>query len=166
MPCSLTFLITPTSGISTFSKFFIKNQKEFFTVLIKEIVQTIHMQCERLIKMIKSWYLHVREETMAPARMVTFIEEHASSCDICLQDPDLKEEISRITELILPESKIPKAVRQKSSVDDEVEDEDEDTDKDETDVDDKNVEDEPDDPIDDDGEEEEDLNLDDDAKVL
>ena len=79
------------------------------------------MQCERLIKMIKSWYIHVRDETMAPARMISFIEEHAISCDICRQDPDLKDEISRITELVLPESKIPKAVRQKSSLEDDTE---------------------------------------------
>ena len=72
------------------------------------------MQCERLVTMIKSWYLHVRDETMAPARMVSFIEQHAERCEICLQDPDLKEEIAKITELVLPESKIPKAVRQKT----------------------------------------------------
>lgn len=72
------------------------------------------MQCERLVTMIKSWYLHVRDETMAPARMVSFMEQHAERCEICLQDSDLKEEIARITELVLPESKIPKAVRQKT----------------------------------------------------
>lgn len=49
---------------------------------------------------------------MAPARMVGFIEEHARTCDLCLNDPDLQEEIAKITELVLPESKIPKAVRQ------------------------------------------------------
>ena len=48
---------------------------------------------------------------MAPARMVSFIEKHAAECDICLEDPDLQEEIEKITEMILPESKIPKAVR-------------------------------------------------------
>ena len=69
------------------------------------------MQCERLIKQIKAWYIHVSNETMAPARMVSFIEKHAAECDICLQDPDLQEEIEKITEMILPESKIPKAVR-------------------------------------------------------
>jgi hypothetical protein len=69
------------------------------------------MQCERLIKQIKAWYIHVSNETMAPARMVSFIEKHATECDICLQDPDLQEEIEKITEMILPESKIPKAVR-------------------------------------------------------
>ena len=123
------------------------------------------MQCERLLKMIKSWYLHVREETMAPARMVAFIEEHAVSCDICRQDPDLKEEISKITELILPESKIPKAVRQKNSEEDkpveEVESDDE-QDVNADNVDDENVDDESKDLLDEDGEEEEALDLDDD----
>jgi len=69
------------------------------------------MQCERLIKQIKGWYIHVSNETMAPARMVSFIQKHAAECDICLDDPDLQEEIEKITEMILPESKIPKAVR-------------------------------------------------------
>ena len=73
------------------------------------------MQCERLIKQIKSWYIHVKDETMAPARMVSFIEQHIDTCDICLSDPDLKDEVAKITELVLPESKIPKAVRQQNS---------------------------------------------------
>lgn len=70
---------------------------------------------------------------MAPARMVSFMEQHINTCEICLADPDVKEEVAKITELVLPESKIPKAVRQQNSklkaeedtVDDEsVEDED------------------------------------------
>ncbi len=69
------------------------------------------MQCERLLKQIKSWYIHVSNETMAPARMVAFIEAHAEECPVCQDDPDLKGEIKKITELVLPESKIPKAVR-------------------------------------------------------
>jgi hypothetical protein len=73
------------------------------------------MQCERLVTLIKGWYIHVREETMAPARMVSFIKQHAEQCEICLRDPDLKEEIAKITEIVLPESKIPKAVRQKTA---------------------------------------------------
>lgn len=77
------------------------------------------MQCERLVKMIKSWYLSVREETMAPARMVTFMEQHIATCEVCLQDPNLKDEIAKITELVLPESKIPKAIRQQTSLDDD-----------------------------------------------
>ena len=115
------------------------------------------MQCERLIKMIKSWYLHVREETMAPARMVSFIEDHALDCEICRKDPDLKEEISRITELILPESKIPKAVRQKSSEAAEPEPDDNVTPEDK---DDKDLDEESED-LAGDGEEEKELDLDD-----
>lgn len=115
------------------------------------------MQCERLIKMIKSWYLHVREETMAPARMISFIEKHAASCDICRSDPDLKEEITKITELILPESKIPKAIRQKNSVDDDIDSDDED---DSDSADDTDVEEDTDD---DESLDDEDLDLDDDV---
>lgn len=77
------------------------------------------MQCERLIKMIKSWYLSVRDETMAPARMVSFMEQHATTCEVCLQDTNLRDEIAKITELILPESKIPKSIRQQSSLEDD-----------------------------------------------
>jgi hypothetical protein len=77
------------------------------------------MQCERLIKMIKSWYLSVRDETMAPARMVSFMEQHAATCEVCLQDSSLKEEVAKITELVLPESKIPKAIRQQTSLEDD-----------------------------------------------
>ena len=71
------------------------------------------MQCERLLKLAKQWYLHVKEETMAPARMVQFIKQHVSGCSICQEDPDIENEILKITEIILPESKIPKAVRLK-----------------------------------------------------
>ena len=48
---------------------------------------------------------------MAPARMVQFIKQHVASCAICQEDPDIQDEIVKITEIILPESKIPKAVR-------------------------------------------------------
>ncbi|PID77354.1 MAG: hypothetical protein CSB24_01755 [Deltaproteobacteria bacterium] len=47
---------------------------------------------------------------MAPARMISFMERHAVACSTCLQDAELKGEIAKIKELILPESKIPKAV--------------------------------------------------------
>ncbi len=33
------------------------------------------MQCERLLKLTKSWYIKVKDETMAPARMVAFMEQ-------------------------------------------------------------------------------------------
>lgn len=74
------------------------------------------MQCERLIKQIKTWYLHVKDETMAPARMVQFMKQHVESCSICQEDTDVHDEIEKITELILPESKIPKAVRMKQEM--------------------------------------------------
>lgn len=108
------------------------------------------MQCERLIKQIKSWYIHVSNETMAPARMVAFIEAHAGECPVCLDDPDLQGEIEKITELILPESKIPKAVRLQQEQDDLDNDDnsdeyDDDTDDNDTDDDDTDDDDEIDD---------------------
>ena len=122
------------------------------------------MQCDRLIKMIKSWYLHVRDETMAPARMVSFIQKHAKTCEVCISDPDLREEIARITELVLPESKIPKAVRQQNLRDQEIEDEDDSSDdiddddelESDDDDDDDDIEDD-DDDLDDDDEDDEDF---------
>jgi len=55
---------------------------------------------------------------MAPARMVSFIEAHAAECPVCQDDPDLQAEIEKITEIVLPESKIPKAVRLQQEQDD------------------------------------------------
>jgi len=93
---------------------------------------------------------------MAPARMVSFIKQHAEQCEICLQDPDLKEDIAKITEIVLPESKIPKAVRQKTAqaaqqeekveevaADDDAEDEDENNTETEVDGEDLDTEDNP-----------------------
>ncbi len=114
------------------------------------------MQCTRLVQMIKSWYVHVREETMAPARMVSFMEQHVIDCDICRQDPDLKEEIAKITEMVLPESKIPKAVRQKSIQAAEIVPED----------DNKEVEQEEEETLEEDDEQEEDLKIDDDDSPI
>lgn len=69
------------------------------------------MQCTQLIRLIKDWYLHVKEETMAPARMMQFTDKHIKHCEICLQDPSLTEEVEKIREFVLPESKIPKSER-------------------------------------------------------
>ena len=111
------------------------------------------MQCERLIKLAKSWYIHVREETMAPARMISFMENHAADCPVCQEDPDIYDEIAKIKEMILPESKIPKAVRmqnqQAEAEEDEAEDEVVDEESDGEDVyhsddDDEDMEEEPD----------------------
>ena len=124
------------------------------------------MQCDRLIKQIKSWYIHVKDETMAPARMVSFIEQHIETCDTCLADPELKEEVAKITKLVLPESKIPKAVRQqnikvKTADDESEEDEESEDDEDDDIVDDDEDEETTSDDLDDE-EEEEALNIQDD----
>ena len=66
------------------------------------------MKCDRLISLIKNWYLKVQEEAMAPARMVAFIEKHISQCEECLADPDVKQETDKIREIVLPPSKAPK----------------------------------------------------------
>jgi len=87
------------------------------------------MQCERLIRLIKDWYLHVRQETMAPARMMQFIDRHIESCPVCQDDYELPFEVDKIRAYVLPDSKIPKAVRMRQehatpeiSPDDEEED--------------------------------------------
>ena len=67
------------------------------------------MKCDRLIVLIKNWYLKVQEEAMAPARMVAFIEKHISQCEECLADPDVKQEADKIREIVLPPSKVPKS---------------------------------------------------------
>ena len=69
------------------------------------------MQCSQLIRLMKDWYLHVKEETMAPARMMQFAEKHILDCTVCQQDDGLAVEIEKIRDFVLPESKIPKAER-------------------------------------------------------
>jgi hypothetical protein len=69
------------------------------------------MQCSQLTRLIKGWYLHVKDETMAPARMMQFVEEHIQGCDTCRNDQELPGEVEQIREYVLPESKIPKAYR-------------------------------------------------------
>jgi hypothetical protein len=71
------------------------------------------MKCDRLISLIKSWYVKVQEEAMAPARMVAFMEKHISQCEECLADPDVQQEADKIREIVLPPSKAlkPKVVR-------------------------------------------------------
>ena len=66
------------------------------------------MKCNRLISLVKNWYLKVQEEAMAPARMVAFIEQHIMQCEECLADPDVKAEAEKIREIVLPPSKVPK----------------------------------------------------------
>jgi hypothetical protein len=69
------------------------------------------MQCNQLTRLVKEWYLHVKNETMAPARMMQFVDQHVNDCELCQQDPDLHQEIEKIREFVLPDSKLPKAFR-------------------------------------------------------
>jgi hypothetical protein len=111
------------------------------------------MQCERLIKLAKTWYLNVRDETMAPARMVSFIEQHVANCSVCQEDPDIHDEVAKITQIILPESKIPKAFHSSqddADLDDDLDmddsenlDEDDSGDLDDEDLDDEDLDDDP-----------------------
>ncbi|MEW6427979.1 MAG: hypothetical protein AB1568_08095 [Thermodesulfobacteriota bacterium] len=77
------------------------------------------MECERLIKLVKSWYLQVKGEALAPARMVSFMEKHVAECPICMVDDEVEAEVNRIARIILPASKIPKI----KSAEEEVEEE-------------------------------------------
>jgi hypothetical protein len=69
------------------------------------------MECERLKKLVKNWYVQVQDESMAPARMVDFMRNHVADCLTCMADPVIEIEVKRITEIVLPPDKIPKAAR-------------------------------------------------------
>ncbi len=69
------------------------------------------MQCTQLVRLTKEWYTHVNQETMAPARMMQFIDHHIKDCTICQEDPVLSQEVEKIREHILPESKLPRSFR-------------------------------------------------------
>jgi hypothetical protein len=78
------------------------------------------MECERLKKLIKNWYIQVQDESMAPARMVDFMRNHVEDCMTCMGDPLIEIEVKRITEIVLPPAKVPKAVRKdKDSTEDD-----------------------------------------------
>ena len=71
------------------------------------------MECERLNRLVRSWYVQVQDEALAPARMVEFMEKHLEDCDVCLADPDVRHEVKKITEIVLPPSKMTKVVKAK-----------------------------------------------------
>lgn len=66
------------------------------------------MECQRLNKMIRAWYVQVQDETLAPARMVEFMEKHVAGCDECLMDLGIQEELKKIKAIVLPVSKMTK----------------------------------------------------------
>ena len=112
------------------------------------------MKCDRLISLVKNWYLKVQEEAMAPARMVAFMEKHISLCEECLADPDVKQEADKIREIVLPPSKVPKpkvirATKDDADDDEEINTDDEDeTSEDEDEEEDIDTEDEDDEDLD------------------
>lgn len=57
---------------------------------------------------------------MAPARMMQFVDQHVKNCQVCKNDLILPEEIEKIREFVLPESKIPKASRSDDSATPEI----------------------------------------------
>ena len=75
------------------------------------------MECERLKKLVRNWYVQVQDEAMAPARMVDFMRNHVAECLTCIADPIIEIEVKRITEIVLPPAKIPKAVRKEKNQD-------------------------------------------------
>ncbi|OGR02165.1 MAG: hypothetical protein A2511_13900 [Deltaproteobacteria bacterium RIFOXYD12_FULL_50_9] len=64
------------------------------------------MECDRLIKLVKSWYMQVQDEALAPARMVSFMEKHIAECNTCLLDLKVRQEVAKITEIVLPPTKV------------------------------------------------------------
>ena len=66
------------------------------------------MNCNRLIALVKNWYMQVQNEAMAPARMVEFMTKHIATCEECAEDPDVRAEADKIREIVLPASKITK----------------------------------------------------------
>jgi hypothetical protein len=83
---------------------------------------------------------------MAPARMISFIEQHVANCNVCQKDPDIHDEIVKITQIVLPESKIPKSFRssQEDGDDLEIDDSENLADDDSSDLEDEDLEDEAD----------------------
>lgn len=70
------------------------------------------MECERLTRLIKSWYLQIQGEALAPARMVEFMELHLEDCEVCIGDRLVRLEVDKISKFILPQAKLPKAVEE------------------------------------------------------
>ena len=76
------------------------------------------MECERFKQLLKTWYMQVQDEALAPARMVDFMEQHISECPTCIMDPDAKSDIAKIITLVLPKDKLKPATRSKKTVTD------------------------------------------------
>lgn len=88
------------------------------------------MECEQLNRLIREWYLQKIHETLAPARMMLFIDQHIKNCPVCAKDLLLPDEVEKIREFIFPESKLVTPI-QVDSADDEDMDEADNADEDE-----------------------------------
>ncbi len=75
------------------------------------------MECERFKKLLKSWYIQVQNELLAPARMVDFMETHVADCPVCMMDPEAKKDITKIITLVLPQDKLKQTIRNAPSDD-------------------------------------------------
>ncbi len=65
------------------------------------------MQCLRLRSLARDWFQKVREDALAPARMMEFIHRHIRNCEICQKDPDLPQEVEKIREFIRAPETLP-----------------------------------------------------------
>jgi hypothetical protein len=63
------------------------------------------MECDRFIRLVKTWYVQVQDEALAPARMVALMKQHVIDCRVCQNDPGVGPEVEKITEIVLPPSK-------------------------------------------------------------
>jgi len=81
------------------------------------------MECERLQGLVKAWYLQVQDESMAPARMVAFMEKHIGECPVCLTDPMVRQEVDKITAIVLPPTKVRKSEADEEEIADSPEEE-------------------------------------------
>ena len=64
------------------------------------------MECEQLNRLIREWYRQKLDESLAPARMMSFIDQHVRNCPVCAKDLLLADEVEKIREFIFPESKL------------------------------------------------------------
>ncbi len=64
------------------------------------------MECDRFKRLLKTWYVQVQDEALAPARMVELMENHISECSTCLMDPDARKDMEKIITLVLPKDKL------------------------------------------------------------
>uniref|UniRef100_UPI004056B4D6 hypothetical protein n=1 Tax=Candidatus Electronema sp. TaxID=2698783 RepID=UPI004056B4D6 len=63
------------------------------------------MQCKQLLRLVKEWHTHVKQETMAPGRMMQFVDSHVKECPVCREDSLLPREIEQIREHVMPDLK-------------------------------------------------------------